>query len=67
METFHIATLGTLFSMIVALPLSILAAHNITPSKGLNFLAKTLLRSPVARSTRWCGRCCSSPCSGLGR
>ena len=43
METFHIATLGTLFSMIVALPLSILAAHNITPSKGLNFLAKTLL------------------------
>ena len=42
-ETFHIATLGTLFSMVVALPLSILAAHNITPSAGLNLLAKTLL------------------------
>ena len=43
METFHIATLGTLFSMIFALPLSILAAHNITPHKGLNLVAKTLL------------------------
>lgn len=43
METFHIATLGTLFSMVFALPLSILAAHNITPHKGLNLVAKTLL------------------------
>ena len=43
METFHIATLGTLFSMLVALPLSIMAAHNITPHRGLNVLAKTLL------------------------
>ena len=43
METFHIATLGTLFSTLVALPLAILAAHNITPHRGLNLLAKTLL------------------------
>lgn len=43
LETFHIATIGTLFSVVVALPLSILAAHNITPNKGLNLLAKTLL------------------------
>lgn len=43
METFHIATLGTLFSMVFALPLSILAAHNITPNKGLNVFAKTML------------------------
>ena len=43
METFHIATLGTIFSMVFALPLSILAAHNITPSKSLNLFAKTML------------------------
>ena len=43
METFHIATLGTIFALIAALPLSILAAHNLTPNRGLNFLAKTML------------------------
>ena len=43
METFHIATLGTIFALIAALPLSILAAHNLTPNRGMNFLAKTLL------------------------
>lgn len=45
METFHIATLGTIFSMIFALPLSIMAAHNITPNKWLNLFAKTMLVS----------------------
>ncbi len=45
METFHIATLGTIFSMVFALPLAILAAHNITPSKTLNLFAKTMLVS----------------------
>ena len=43
METFHIATLGTIFALIAALPLSILAAHNLTPNRGLNFFAKTML------------------------
>ncbi|GHU07946.1 phosphonate ABC transporter, permease protein PhnE [Betaproteobacteria bacterium] len=43
METFHIATLGTLFSLVIALPLSILAAHNITPNRALNLFAKTML------------------------
>ncbi len=43
METFHIATLGTLFALLAALPLSVLAAHNLTPHRGLNLLAKTLL------------------------
>ena len=43
LETFHIATLGTLFSMVVALPLAVLAAHNLTPHAGLNLFAKTLL------------------------
>jgi phosphonate transport system permease protein len=45
METFHIATLGTLFSMIIALPLAILAANNVTPHQGLNLFAKTMLVS----------------------
>ena len=43
METFHIATLGTLFSMLFALPLAVLAAHNLTPHAGLNLCAKTVL------------------------
>lgn len=43
METFHIATLGTIFALLAALPLSILAAHNLTPNRGLNLLGKTLL------------------------
>ena len=43
METFHIATLGTLFSMVVALPLAVLAAHNLTPHAGINLCAKALL------------------------
>ena len=43
METFHIATLGTIFALVAALPLSILAAHNLTPNRGLNFFAKTML------------------------
>ena len=43
METFHIATLGTLFSMVIALPLAVLAAHNLTPHAGVNLCAKALL------------------------
>lgn len=54
METFHIATLGTLFSMIFALPLSILAAHNITSNKALNLFAKTcLVASRSVNSLVW--------------
>ena len=43
METFHITTLGTLFSMVIALPLAVLAAHNLTPHAGINLCAKALL------------------------
>ena len=43
LETFHIATLGTLFSMVFALPLAVLAAHNLTPHKGNNLFAKAVL------------------------
>lgn len=43
METLHIATLGTLLSIALALPLGLLAAKNVTRMPALNYLAKLLL------------------------
>lgn len=45
METLHIATLGTLLSILLALPLGLLAAKNVTPVPALNYLSKLLLVS----------------------
>ena len=42
-ETLHIASLGTLFSFIFAIPFALLAARNICPYRGLNSLAQFLL------------------------
>lgn len=39
-ETFHIATLGTLLGLALAIPLSFLAARNFTRSPALNWLAQ---------------------------
>jgi phosphonate transport system permease protein len=39
-ETLHIATLGTLLSLAIAVPLSVLAARNITRNRTLNSLAQ---------------------------
>jgi phosphonate transport system permease protein len=39
-ETFHIATLGTILSLILALPLSFMAARNFTKNPILNFIAQ---------------------------
>jgi len=44
-ETLHIATLGTLFSFILAVPLALLAARNICRSRLLNTMAQLLLVS----------------------
>ncbi len=44
-ETFHIATLGTILAMVMALPVGLLAARNVTPSTPLNYLAKFILVS----------------------
>jgi phosphonate transport system permease protein len=44
-ETFHIATLGTILALILALPLSFLAARNFTRSRVLNFLAQLIFVS----------------------
>jgi phosphonate transport system permease protein len=39
-ETLHIATLGTLIAIAIAVPIGLLAARNITPSPPLNLFAK---------------------------
>lgn len=42
-ETLHIATLGTLLALVMALPLGLLAARNVTPFPLLNYAAKLVL------------------------
>ena len=44
-ETLHIATLGTILAILMAVPLGLLAAHNITPWTWVNYLAKLMLVS----------------------
>lgn len=44
-ETLHIATLGTLLAIVMAVPVGLLAAHNVTPSTWLNYFAKLILVS----------------------
>jgi phosphonate transport system permease protein len=44
-ETIHIASLGTLLALILALPVGLLAAHNLVRSTPLNLLAKLILVS----------------------
>lgn len=42
-ETFHIATLGTLLALILGFPIALMAAKNITRSTTLNWIANFLL------------------------
>jgi phosphonate transport system permease protein len=42
-ETFHIATLGTIIALVMAVPVGLLAARNVTPSLPFNLLAKFIL------------------------
>lgn len=44
-ETLHIATLGTVLAILMAVPLGVLAAHNIFPFAAINYAAKFLLVS----------------------
>ena len=54
LETLHIATLGTILAVVMALPLALLAAHNITPSTPVNYLAKlALVSSRSVNSLVW--------------
>ena len=45
METIHIAALGTLLALVLALPVGVLAARNLVPFTPLNLLAKLVLVS----------------------
>ena len=44
-ETLHIATLGTIISVVIAFPIGLAAAHSIAPSRPLNLVARLLLVS----------------------
>ncbi|MBI3452261.1 MAG: hypothetical protein HY057_05395, partial [Rhodospirillales bacterium] len=44
-ETLHIATLGTIIALGLALPVGLMAARNITPVPALNYVAKFILVS----------------------
>lgn len=43
METLHMATLGTLLSLALALPMGVMVAGNVTQSRVLNFIARVVL------------------------
>ena len=43
LETIHIATLGTLMALCMAVPIGLLAARNVTPSTPVNLAAKFIL------------------------
>lgn len=51
LETVHIATLGTAFTMIMAVPVGLLAARNVTPYAALNLLAQLILVSTRSVNT----------------
>ena len=44
-ETLHIASLGTILAVLMAVPLGVLAANNIVPNSGINYFAKLMLVS----------------------
>ena len=44
-ETLHIATLGTILAVLMALPIGVAAAYNVVPSRTINYFAKLLLVS----------------------
>jgi phosphonate transport system permease protein len=44
-ETLHIASLGTILAILMAVPFGLLAARNLTPNRLVNFLAKLVLVS----------------------
>lgn len=45
LETLHIATLGTILSVVLAVPVGLLAATNLTPNRLVNQLARLILVS----------------------
>jgi phosphonate transport system permease protein len=43
METLHIATLGTILSLLLAVPFGLLVSSKVTPNRALNFVARVVL------------------------
>ncbi len=43
METIHIASLGTLLAVLLAVPVGLAAAHTIVPNRAVNYVAKLVL------------------------
>jgi phosphonate transport system permease protein len=53
-ETLHIASLGTILAVLMALPFGLLAARNLTPNPYINFLARlALVASRSVNSLVW--------------
>ena len=44
-ETLHMATLGTILAVVMAVPIGLAAANNLTPNRTINFLARFILVS----------------------
>jgi phosphonate transport system permease protein len=54
METIHIASLGTLLALVLALPVGLLAAHNVCPYSVINLFARfVLVASRSVNSLVW--------------
>jgi len=51
LESLHIATLGTVLAVLMAVPVAFLAARNVTRSTGLNYAAKLVLVSARSVNT----------------
>jgi phosphonate transport system permease protein len=51
LESIHIATLGTVGAVLMAVPVAFLAAGNVTPYAGVNYLAKLILVSARSVNT----------------
>lgn len=50
-ESLHIATLGTVFAVLMAVPVAFLSAKNVTPYPALNYAAKLILVSARSVNT----------------
>jgi phosphonate transport system permease protein len=51
LESLHIATLGTVFAVVMAVPVAFLAARNVTRAPALNYAAKLVLVSARSVNT----------------
>jgi phosphonate transport system permease protein len=66
METVYIAIIGTVVGGILAIPVAVLAARNLTPNRPTWFVDRNFMN--ILRTCPTCsGRCCSPPPSASAR